>query len=349
MDVCIMPTRRIRKINQITEKNRARARLKVQIADMRVKDRQLLGHWVRLDSVPTTLPATKMTPSGARGLASRKELFRRQTGKEMTSVEIHRVGNVERQRKRPGSGIGVMSLPLAETPYFTHLAGVTSDEAHHWRQRNRKLHEAARRSNKLGELVVRRRKLFDRAHAELPFNIGINCILEVGRDSTGQPTHILLTRRPATVPAEPLSWDFPAGLWRKGQSPLDALNSRIQKELGISTEKLQIVGPDLKPVHEPVYLTVQRNNELLNYNPVIVQRAEVDVRKLKRHMKRFIESGKKTKDPFRPVGFVLLRRDPAVIRDFIRRHKMFMPEVLRLYGQELYKNSASRMRGISSS
>lgn len=305
---------------------RGSTRLRQQVRDMREGNRGLVAHWFKPNFVPITLPTPQSSVSGARSFARMRQAYNR-LGSHMTNGSIARTGNVPRSR---GEGVRTLDIPVSSGKFFEYMETVLGRGT----QRRLQRKTESFRSSKS-------RREYERAHARGTYNFGLNCILEVGNDGSGNPTHILVMKRPPTVPIEPNVHDFPAGLVRKlekGKSPLDSVNKRLEGETGIPASKLQIVGPGLVPTREEIYFTLQRLDRLANYNPVIIQRALVDAEVVRKDIQSHIDARKAKKDPFAPVGFELIPRNPTAIAQFARTHHTFMPEVLRLYAQELNKH-----------
>lgn len=305
---------------------RGSTRLRQQIRDIREGRRGLVAHWFKPNFVSTALPAPQSSVSGARSFARMRQAYER-LGSHMTNGSIVRTGNVPRSR---GKEVRTIDIPVTPGKFFGYMETVLG----------RGIQRRLRRKTESFRSPKSQRE-YERAHARGTYNFGLNCILEVGNDGNGNPTHILVMKRPPTVPVEPNVHDFPAGLVRKlekGKSPLDAVNKRLEGETGIPASKLQIVGPGLVPTREEIYFTLQRLDRLANYNPVIIQRALVDAETVRRDIQSHIAARKVKKDPFAPVGFELIPRNPKAIAQFARTHGLFMPEVLRLYAQELNKH-----------
>ncbi len=304
-------------------------RLKEQVHDIKSGSRGLIAHWVKLNFVRENLGKPRL-PKGGKRIWGKMRRAYVERGSKMTNGSLVRVGHIPRQRVNGNeSAVPTVNVPFQPGKFFDYMQTV------HGKKTVRVGKQKGGYRNPANESAYRR------AHAQSVFNFGVNCILEVGNDGHGNPTHILIMKRPPTVPIEANVHDFPAGLVREmkpGASALTAVNARIAKETGIPVEKLRVVGPGFKPTNEEVFFTLQRLDRLANYNPVVIQRALVDEHEAARHVQANIDASRAKKDAFAPTGFVLLPRNPEAIAQFARTHGLFMPEVLRLYAQELNKH-----------
>lgn len=312
---------------------RGPTRLSQQIQDISEGSRGLVSHWFRPHFVPVKMPLPQSSVSGARSFSAMWAAYAKR-GSRMINGSIVRTGYIPRVRRSRGSTeIPTVDIPIAPGKFFSYMETVLGRSVKRRLPRKKSFRSVSSNAE------------YHRAHARGTYNIGLNCILEVGNDGHGNPTHILVMKRPPTVPIEPNVHDFPAGLMRslkKGESPLTAVNKRLESETGISPSLLTIVGPGLKPTSEEIYFTLQRLDRLANYNPVIIQRAIVDIETLRKKLQEHLDNPETKKSPFSPVGFELIPRNSAAISEFARTHATFMPEVLRLYARELSKLRAQK-------
>jgi len=187
-------------------------------------------------------------------------------------------------------------------------------------------------------------------HEERAFNFGVNSILEVGDDGNGNPSHILVLKRSRASPEAPSWWDFAAGLVRADpkspagiSDPFDLIGKRVASEVGAKPEELQLIGPGLKPTKGKNAFALHRFDKPTNYNLVLVQRLKATAESVEKTVRERIAKGKREKDPWAPIGFALIPRNPKAIREFLRTHdKTWMPEVFRLYSMELSRASKKK-------
>lgn len=305
---------------------RPATRMKRQVQDLRKGKRGLVAHWFKLEFVPRDLG--KGTPSalGSRRFASMRNHLSGM-GASLTNGPIVRVGHIPRVRGK--KGIPTIQVPYSPGKFFTYMGTVLSGKV----KKGLRQRPSFRDSESVNQ--------YERFHRQATFNMGLNCILEVGNDGQGNPTHILVMKRPSSVPIEPDVHDFPAGLLRKTGTMaelISGVNGRIEKEVGVKASALRVIGPGLKPVQEPILFALQRLDRLANYNPVVIQRANVGVEEVRRKVQAHIDDRRNARDPFAAAGFVLVPRDARSVREFAQKHSTFMPEVFRLYAQELNKN-----------
>ncbi|MDD5148308.1 MAG: hypothetical protein PHH08_02480 [Candidatus ainarchaeum sp.] len=221
---------------------------KQQARQMRAGTRHLLaGPWFVPKLVEREMPAPKPGASGQKAL-ERLVASRAKKGVELFNAEIARIGRIPRQERtgRPRTEIPTVKIPVSKATFNEWYSGRRSAE---------KRAILGEKVKALAEKKIRTAKRLDRkAHRELAFNIGINSILEIGSGQDGEPTHIVIIRRPPAVPEAPKWWDLPAGLVKAGQNPMDIINARISDELGIDRSRLRLIGKGLKPAKKETCL-----------------------------------------------------------------------------------------------
>src|SRR3989344_1099493 len=127
-----------------------------------------------------------------------------------------------------------------------------------------------RRAGEFPEYVKRyAAKAKGKEFARLPFNIGVNAIVELV-DKTGRPAHIVMIKRGQNVFEAPGYWDFPAGIVRFRENPVERIKNRIEGELGVKGSQIDFIGKNLEPAPEknPPALAVHLEKRLANYNIV---------------------------------------------------------------------------------
>ena len=305
-------------------------RLREQIRDIRKGHRGFVAQWFKMKLVPVELGPHQ---TNARGKLEFNRMFRafERMGSNMKNGQITRVGFIPRLRKTNSNEIGEIEVPIADGKFFDYIETVLSRGGglRRWRQKKEKRGINFRQPSS--------REYYERIHNRVTFNIGMNSILEVGQGAGGEPTHVLVMKRPKTVPIEPEVHDFPAGLVRKGQSPVEAVTKRAAEEVGINPRSISIIGPDFKPTKEEVIFALQRLDRLANYNGVVIQRATISIERARENVEKAIREGKRTRNAWSPIGYYLIPRNPEAIRTFIKKYPTFMPEVLRLYSFELLR------------
>lgn len=309
-----------------------------QAQALRAKTRGLLAHWFVPKWKIVERPATAISPSGKHALETLKREKAQQEIK-LFNAPIARMVHFKRQertgRVRKGT---VRNILFAATDFDSWYASSRSDENRSIQDQKQASREstARLRRNTLGRL--------DRqSHKQDAHNIGVNSILEVGRDPNGAPTHILLLKRSAYVPEAPHYWDPPAGLVRMNQKPIEVINNRVAAEVGVDPTDVRLIGTGLKPTKREMWFAMHHIGERTNYNAFVIQRVNRDVREIERTVRENIrrsregESGK-PRNPWGAQDFALIRRTPDAIRKFLREHdETWIPEVLRLYARELIK------------
>lgn len=303
-------------------------RLHEQISDIQHGHRGFVAHWFKMKLVPANLGPHQTNVKGKQEFDRMLRAFGRM-GSKMKNGDITRTGFVPRLRKADSRKINELEVPVTQGKFFDYMETVLSRGVgmRRWLRKKEKKNQSFRKPSS--------RELYERMHNRSTFNIGMNAILEVGKDMDGQPTHILVMRRPRTVPIEPEVHDFPAGLVRKGQSPVEAVTKRAAEEVGIKPESISLIGPDFKPTKEEIIFALQRLDRLANYNGVVIQRANVSAEHARENVERAIHEGRRTRNAWSPIGYYLIPRNPEAIRAFVRKYPTFMPEILRLYSFEL--------------
>jgi hypothetical protein len=300
--------------------------MKKQMRDLQKGKRGLVAHWFKLEFVPHTLGKQNSSKLGKQRFAGMRQHLS-SMGVSLTNGPIVRVGHIPRVR---GKGeIPTIQVPYSNGKFFSYMGTVLSGKV----KKGLRQRPSFRNPTSTSQ--------YERFHRQATFNMGLNCILEVGNDGHGNPTHILVMKRPSSVPIEPDVHDFPAGLLRKTGTMselISSVNGRIEKEVGVKASQLHVIGPGLKPVEEPILFALQRLDRLANYNPVVIQRANVDVKEIQRKVQAHIDDRRRANDPFAAAGFVLVPRDARSVREFAQKNPTFMPEIFRLYAQELNKN-----------
>lgn len=309
---------------------------KQQIASMRNRTRKLLFGWHTSVMTPAEMPGAKPTLSGQRHLG-RLLQAKANKGVQLFNAPIARVGHIPRQiRGSKQTAIPQVQYPISTTDYNTWYQGRHSAEKREWQ--NKKVSEYTKYPNLRKHTVPRIEARDHKAVEQFATTVGTNSILEVGNDGRGNPTHILFLKRPAEVPEAPHFWDFPAGLVRANEKPMDVLKKRVAVEAGIQPDEIQSIGPGLKPVSEEVWFALHRIERWNNYNMVAVQRVNKSAEEIAKVVQKRIEDAHAKKDPWAPVAFELIPRTPQGISEFLKRNdKVVMPEVLRLYARELLK------------
>ncbi len=303
---------------------------------MRNKNRQLVLGWHEPEFVKAQLPQPKPTVSGQHALGTLLR-DRAKRNVQLFNAQIARLGNVKRVRV-PSWLLPIIRYPVASTDFNTWYQGSRSKEKARALSTKTRIAEAQRKKGRGNfEAAARRqREINARLHNERAFNFGVNSILEVGNDGKGNPTHILVLRRSKVSPEAPGWWDLPAGLVREKADPFEIIKKRVSSEVGVKDSELQLVGPGLKPTRERTAFALHRFDRPINYNLVLVHRLNIPVEEIRRTIRKRINEGKKKRDPWAPIGFALIPRNPKAIRRFLASHdKTWMPEVFRLYSMEL--------------
>ncbi|MDO8624595.1 MAG: NUDIX domain-containing protein, partial [Candidatus Diapherotrites archaeon] len=301
--------------------------------------RRLLAHWFepQFNHVPMVDPHP--SKSGKARHQALRESTRAQ-GVKNFNAPLVRAGLVPRQPKNVHRTDGTfpLSIPVSETSFFRWYKGRSGHQKERILREKKSMHKDAKMD--ATQKAARYRKLDQRAHHRLAFNIGINTIIEIGKGRNGEPTHILMLKRGPHVPEAPKYWDLPAGLLRPGENPREVIQERAAKELGLPTKKLIRIGPGLQPTAKDAWFALHRTDKANNYNGVVIHRADMTadeaIRRMEKHLKR------QRNDHSKASEFALIPRDPESIRQFLRTHdKTWLPEALRLYGRELQRNKPS--------
>lgn len=317
-------------------------RYRQQVRDIRSGQRGLVAHWFRMKFVPSGTifydqrlneqsnpPSLSSRRAKLQFLGLHSHLSAR--GVNLTNGTIVRAGfvpRVSREMGKKSSDVSTVSIPYIPGKFFSYMETTMDGK--------RKKGSLAQKSFR----DPRNRKSYSRAHDQGTFNIGLNCILEVGKNAHGEPTHILVMKRPSSVPIEPNVFDFPAGIIRNNREPqslVKDLNDRIFKETGLPTNEFGTIGPQFRNTKDPIFFALQRVNRLANYNPVIIQRFDRNVSDVRNDLERHLRQ-KEGRDAHAGSTFMLIPRTPDAIREFARTHPTFMPEIFRLYARELYRN-----------
>jgi len=253
------------------------------------------------------------------------------------NAAIMRVGFVPRTRRgeperETGKPIRI-EYPTAETHYMDSFGG-RHQRAALWEIKQMK--KAKKFSPE--KRNARQQQMLRESHQRFPWNIGVSSILEVGNDGRGNPTHVLVLQRHPGVIEAPAFIDFPAGQILANQKPEERINKRVSAEVGVDPKEVQWIGPGLKPWtdKEPVMFALHRSGRMRNYNSIVIQRVSRDAEEVRKTVQAKIDEAKSKKDPWAAYDFALIPRNSAAIQMFLRSHdKTWMPEVLRLYSQEL--------------
>lgn len=242
---------------------------------------------------------------------------------------ITRMGFVSTPPKKSDKIITKLTIPIGSAKYFDHLKTVYCPSAglQKW------LDDKEQQKILLSDASSK--NYYDKMHAALTFDIGMNAVLEIGKDARGNPTHILLLKRPPTVPAEPNVYDFPASFIRPHQNPMASLLKRMHEEVGVSRKNISIIGMDLKPVRNKVVFALHRMDRLTDYNAFIILRTPLPASRIRQLAHDALEKGLRDKDPWSPVEFKLINRNPKDIRQFIEKNPTVFPEILLEYADEL--------------
>jgi len=271
-----------------------------QVQDLRQRNRMLvLGPWF----TPKWRPVEMQPAEREKRMKSAFKSLQKKNP-NVFSVAIRRMGRIERRSTREKRNV---LLPFGETEFSE------------WYDfRHSKTHARRVAGKHPGRFSAS------------PYNLGANAIIELV-DSNGRPSHIVMIKRPKSVPEAPGYYDFAAGLVRKGQSPAEMLKRKIAQETGIPAKSLSILGPDFKKSADGGAFAMHLNEKVANYNVVFVVRAQATP-------KQFREMAKRAKkDVWAAERVAVIRRTPEAIREFLgRKRKVWMPEVLRLYARELY-------------
>ncbi|HLD58635.1 MAG TPA: NUDIX domain-containing protein [archaeon] len=280
------------------------------------KRKLLLGPWFRPKLVQSEMPVSQRSVSGQRQL---EKLLASEKGKNFFNGRIARIGFVNRQARRERKRAANFKIPVSEIGFFDWYAASKSREKKSLQAKESK---TAKTRGRLPEAV--------------PFNLGLNSIIEIGKGAHGEPTHIILIRRPMNVATTGAGyWDLPAGLLMAGKNPVDAVNARSAAEIGIDKSKLKLIGKGLKPVKKETWFALHRMDNAAVFNAFFVQRANVSAEEVRKSIRARIRS---KKDAWAPAGFAIIPRTSEAIREFIRTHdKTVIPEALRLYAMELAK------------
>lgn len=269
-----------------------------QIQDLLRRNRGLvLGPWYRPVFRPTSMPQPRLEPIERRqfGLLQR-------TNPQAFDSGLRRVGFVERGSTRHRMGV---SIPVSKTR-FSKWFGARKGGIHRKR------------------VLLKHPLRFEKA----PYVIGVNAILEL-TDEKGQPTHVLMIKRPFTVAEFPNFYDFAAGLLREKSKPVALLKERIRKETGIPKSRLRVVGNGFKYSKTGEAFALYLDEKAANYDVVHVIRANITPEEFKARFARL-------RDDWKPSAFAIIHRTPEAIRKFLQENdQVLIPEVLRLYAREL--------------
>jgi hypothetical protein len=309
--------------------NRRPVHLRHQVRNILAGDRGLVAKWVTFDLRSSSFPPIALSPKGKKILS--KYIKKKQSaGVKLFNGPLLRVGFIPREKSTNGMNLKKVTIQTAPLNFFDYLGAVLDPQ-----------------TEKLLRAAGNRKKADSRSQVELhekvPYILACDSILEIGNDGKGNPTHILVLKRNKTVPIEPNVYDFPAGLVRGTEHPLETVRKRTAAEMGIKPEQKILIGPGFKPTNEDAIFALHvMGRGVLTYNGIIIERASsINARQAKKIVEKNIAAGRAKGDKWGPSGFRLIPRNPKAIAKFARENPMVMPEILRLYAGELQRAGSS--------
>ncbi len=244
--------------------------------------------------------------------------LRKAQGINLFPGEIARIARIEVPTQRNKTGVLEVNVPHAKTDWFSFMRS--------WEGR-------------VAEKKLRKYKTTQKDHLprEVPYDMGINTLLEVGDDGNGNPTHILLTRRPENALLGKSVYDYPGGIYKPGMNAMKVLKDRTHGETGINIEDLETIGPGFKPTTEPIFYALHRNDKDQCYNFVAIQRTRKSPEEIGQIIAKRIAEAKRKKDSSASSGYAFIPRNRKAIEKFLRTHPLFTSEVVAEYAKEIDK------------
>jgi 8-oxo-dGTP pyrophosphatase MutT (NUDIX family) len=293
-------------------------------------DRGLVAKWVTLDLHQADFRPVKLS---SRGQRIRTEYInnKKASGINLFNGDLVRTEFIPRDKGRH-KNLKKIKIGVGSVKFFDYLGAVLDPKT-------RAILQSAGNRKRAQQNQVK-------LHNKVPYILACDSIVEIGNDGHGNPTHIIVLKRPSSVPIEPNVFDFPAGLVHLNDSPLETVRRRTSAELGISPDKKKLIGPGLKPTtKESIFALHCLGEGVLTYNGVIIERASsISADQARKIIQQNITLAREKNDKWAPSGFRLIPRNPQAISDFARKNPVVMPEVLRLYSRELQINSRTGIK-----